>query len=257
VDTLAQYLGYSWNTKEERNKVIAAAVAPVLGTGASDFVANGSSAVLPIDVQGRLGMQNLIPGTGLALKSQQDKSREIAEVHGPALALAQGVAEGAGKLLSGDVRGALRAAAPSAVRNALQAVDMMQNGFYRDSKGRRVIDTDGVDAAFKALGFQPASVARESKATQVLQQNIDLNRAIETEIADQWAQGIFDKDADKVQSAQERLQRWNRSNPESPIRIAPNQIQRRLKEMQMTRAQRFIKAAPKELRGQVAAAIDQ
>jgi hypothetical protein len=265
IDTLAQSLGFSFNTKQERDKLIRAAITPILGAGAADFIQNGISAALPIDVQGRMGLQNLIPGTGIALKSQQDKGREMIEAAGPAAGFAEDMvgllgrgAQAGRALLSGDAAGAGSAlwsagkeSAPVAVQNALKGMEMAQLGFYRDEKGRRVLDTDGADALFKSIGFQPASVAKESRAVQLQRQNIALNKATEAEIADEWAQGVFEKDPAKSQRARERLLDWNKTNPESPIRIMPQQIQRRVKEMQMTRAQRFIKTAPKELRGQV------
>ena len=74
---------------------------------------------MPIDVSARLGLGNLIPGTGLLLGSTRDKSREITEVLGAGGSFAQSVLDAGGALLSGDVRKAGEAVAPLAVRNAL------------------------------------------------------------------------------------------------------------------------------------------
>ena len=41
----------------------------------------------------------------------------------------------------------------------LQAVDMVQTGEYRDTRGRKVVDVSGFDAFIKSVGFQPNTVA--------------------------------------------------------------------------------------------------
>ncbi|NKF21567.1 PLxRFG domain-containing protein [Solimonas marina] len=255
IDTIAQGLGLSWNTKEERAKAIGSLLTPIFGSQATDFVQNGVSTFLPIDVQGRLGMQNLIPGTGIGLKSQKDKGREIAEAVGPIGRLAENYGNAAAGALSGDVGETARNLIPGALENMLQGYLMAQLGYYKDQRGRRVIDTTVADSVAKAIGFNPEKVARESRAMQVQRQDIELNRATSSEIADQWAQGIFERDQDKVNNARARLMRWNARNPDSRIIIQPSQIQRRVKEMQMTRSQRFIKSAPKGLREQVTEAV--
>ena len=54
-----------------------------------------------------------------------------------------------------------------------------------------------------------------------------------------------------VKQAVARMMTWNRDNPESRIRITTQQIAQRVREANLSREQRFIKSAPKEIRGQV------
>ncbi|MFO7189934.1 MAG: PLxRFG domain-containing protein [Pseudomonadota bacterium] len=257
IDTLLQSLGIATTAKEKRREVIAKVVVPLFGQGAMGFIENGASEFLPIDVQGRLGMGNLLPATGIGLKSTQDKSREIAEAVGPIGGVIENVFKGASRLSAGDVGGAAAAIAPVAVQNALKGFDMARMGFYRDERGRRVIDTTAADAAWKALGLQPQRVARESKMLQEQRRKIELVRTVEAEIADRWATGLFEGDQEKVRSARLRLMRWNRDNPEARIRIEPSQIQRRLREMRMSREERFVRSAPRELRPGLRAELAQ
>lgn len=259
IDTLAQRLGLSWNTQAERDKLIRNLVGPVLGEGAADFISNGMSAIpgVPLDVQGRLGMGNLVPGTGVALKSQRDPEGQVLEVGGAATSALKGYATGAGKLLAGDFGGAAKSALPLAVQNMIQAYGMAQAGFYKDSGGKRVIDTTATDAFLKGIGFQPSTVANESRRIASLTQDKNLNVAIESEISSLWAQGIFEKDRDKVQQAMDKLASWNRRNPASPIRIQPRQVFEKVKSMRETREQRFLKSTPRELRGQMREALAQ
>lgn len=151
---------------------------------------------------------------------------------------------------NGDLWGATKMAAPLAVQNALKGLEMAHYGAYRDQGGRKVIDTTPGEAFAKAVGFQPNSVAKESSKIREMQQTISQQRIIKDEIADKWAAGVFDKDPEKVKSAQADLRAWNLKNPEARISIAPEQISTRLKAMHSTREQRFIKSAPKEMKGQ-------
>lgn len=235
MDTIGQALGYDTNTKAWRNKVLADAI----GDEAADFALHGFSAMpgFPLDVSGRLALSNLIPGTGVLLKHKTDKSGEVFDVLGPA-----------GGLVRDALKGEFR---PLAIRNLDKGLSMYQTGEYRDTRDRRVVDVDGLDAAVKAIGFQPAEVARESRKLQQNNQQVQLARVVEGEIAAEWAQGIADKEPDKVRSAKQRLEQWNRDNPRSRIAINSGQLQRRVRELRMTRQQRFEKTVPREMRSEV------
>lgn len=246
VDTVAQALGYNWNTARAKREWLAG----LLGQQGSEFVLNGLSAVhgMPIDVSARLGLGNLIPGTGLLLGSTRDKSREITEVLGAGGSFAQSVLDAGGALLSGDVRKAGEAVAPLAVRNALKGIDMYQTGMYRDTKGRRVMDVDGYDALVKAIGLQPAEVAAKQRKASIVYESVALVKNVEGRIAERWARGVFERDAEAIKAARDELRAWNRTNPEARISIEQSQINRRVRAMRATRAERLAGTAPREIR---------
>jgi hypothetical protein len=66
--------------------------------------------------------------------------------------------------------------------------------------------------------------------------------------------GAWDREKDPAQVAEaiKRWAQWNTDNKEMPIAITAAQVARRVKELQSSREQRFIKSTPRELRGQVA-----
>src|SRR5207237_1407630 len=134
---------------------------------------------------------------------------------------------------------------PVAIQNALKAIDMVQTGYYRDYKGRRVIDIDQADAAIKALGFQPARVAKQSQAVQDLQQDSNFNKDVSGSFADRWARGIVEHDAEAVQRARAELIEHNLKNPGTRVVLTPQQIHDRVRNLVMTRDQRFIKSTPR------------
>ena len=255
LDTLGQMLGYATNTKAWLRKN----ATEVFGEQVGDFVRKGVSRLpgMPIDISGRVGVQNLIPGTSMFKVSETDKTRDIMEFVGPMGGFIQSAFSGADALRQGNVAGAVRMAAPLAVQNAARGLSMAADGFYSDARGRKVVNTDSVDAMMKGVGFQPNAVARESAKINEIRQDIALTRTIEAEIADKLAAGIFEKDTEKMKSAMEDMADWNRRNPDHRIAVARSQITSRLKAMNMTRQERFVKSAPKEMRAAVRSEMTQ
>ncbi len=250
IDTLGQGLGYDTNAKLWKTRALSAAI----GADGADFVLRGFSALpgFPLDVAGRLGLGNLVPGTGLLLKSKVDKAGEVTEAMGPAASLAAGIVKAIPQAAGGNAGGALDAAGPKAIKDLRKAIEMYQTGEYRDTKGRKVADATTGDALAKAIGFQPATIAADSRRVQMANQQIALAKVTEAEIADQIAQARVDGDRDAELKARQRLAKWNEDNPESRIVITAPQIIRRVKELKTTRDDRFVRTAPKEMRQGIA-----
>jgi hypothetical protein len=248
VDGLAQRLGWNFSLKERRN----AAIEAVVGKGMGRFLAKGISGVsgMPLDVSGRMGMGDLIPGTGLFMK-KADHTRDVIGIAGPAGDLATRVATAAGQALGGEFGAAAKSVAPRAAANMAQSASMLQHGEYRDQAGRKVVETTPVEAALKFAGFQPNVVARDSEINYSVTRESAAIRLEKSEIAAAWAQGVVDKDPDAVRAARQRLKRWNARNPEAPISIKIPQIRQRIKHLRESRADRTIANAPKEIRARV------
>lgn len=248
IDTIGQWLGHATNTK----KWLRHTAAEAFGDGAGQFVLHGFSAIpgVPLDVSSRMGLQNLIPGTAMLKQSETDKTRDIAEFVGPL----GGVITAAGRSLEaaakGDIGGAMRPMLPRAVENLLKGAEMWEKGYYTDSKGRRVIDTTQGEAILKAAGFQPSSVASESRKIGAVQQDISLLKVKEAGIAEKWARGVVDNRPELIDEARDELREWNTQNPDATIRLLPAQIRRRVQEARKTREERFVKTAPPEMRGE-------
>lgn len=251
-----QSMGYNFDSRTKRQ----AFFAEMFGQGGAQFLERGISGLpgTPIDVSGRMGLGNLIPGTGLFVK-KVDHTRDVVELAGPGGDLVKRGFEAGSKLIKGEILGANGAAvtiAPKAAQNLHKAFDMANMGMYRDAKGAKVIDTDATDAVMKAIGFQPNDVKKVQDASFEAQRMIGLNKLTESELAARWALGLFEKDSDKVKAAREDLAEWNRVNPESPIRIKFTQVLQRVKKMNETKAERMIKTAPQEIRNAVRAELE-
>lgn len=254
IDAGGQLMGYSMSVKQWRKQLMQ----EVLGKELADFIEQGVSGLpgAPVDISGRLGMGNLIPGTGLFLE-KRDHSRDLLEIIGPAGDLIQRAATGARKALTGDIAGAALEVSPTAVRNAAKGLDMADSGVYKDSKGRKVIDVTLGEAVAKAVGFQPKSVAETQEATATEQNLIGQNRAMKERLTADMAQAVYDKDVERQAEIRERQQAWNRRNPESPLFIDRRSVRQRVIKMRQTKAERVAAAAPKSIRANVRQSLAQ
>lgn len=248
IDAGGQMMGYNFSLKQTR-KVF---MQEWMGKELAEFVETGLSGLpgAPIDVSGRLGMGNLIPGTGLAL-SKQGRERDLMEIAGPAGDLLSRGATGLRKFISGDVAGAALEVSPTAVRNALKGTDMAATGMYKDTKGYKVLDTTLDEALFKAIGFQPRSVAEVQEANSFMQRAKNFYTQSSSEIKAQWADALFRKDDAALQRVRERLAAWNRNNPDQPIVVKMPDVWKKVREMGKDRTQRIADTAPKALRAQM------
>lgn len=251
IDTLGQAMGHDTNAKRWKREFVAKTLG--LGEGAADVATRGLTAIpgFPLDLAMRMGMGNLLPATGTFLRSNTDTSKQVLEVFGAAGALASNVKDGVGKVLAGEVGDGVMKAMPVAVQNMAKAYEMAQTGEYRNTKGAKVMDVGPVDAAMKAIGFQPAEVARESGRVGEAMRSIQLAKNVEGDIAGRWAQALVDGDQDAVAKARKELADWNETNPKARIKITRQQVLARVKALRATRAERTVKAAPQELRGAV------
>ena len=249
IDSIGQGLGYNTNTKSWKQS----ALSDMVGKTAANYMLHGISAGLPVDLSQRLGAGNLIPGSALFKRSETNKTRDIAEFVGPVGGLftkgmdafdAAQTRQGLGNKLSAVGK----AIVPKAISDAWQGLDMLQSGQYKDVRGKKVVNTDATDALFKAIGLQPSSVAEQRRAERYLAQDVQLTKSVESDIAGLWAQGLNEKDQDKVKEAQSLLKDWNDKNHDTPIRISHSQIVRRVKQMRLSSRDRLLKTAPKELR---------
>ncbi|MGL5631350.1 MAG: PLxRFG domain-containing protein, partial [Azovibrio sp.] len=228
-----------------------------LGEGGANFVEHGISSLVPIDVSARLGMGNLIPGTELFKKSSTDKTRGAVELFGPAGSVVSGAVKafdglGTGKNFS-DI---IKPVAPKAFNDLMQAIDILQTGYYRDSRGRKVVEAGASDAFFKAIGFQPNVVAEPRRVQWMVGQSSEMHRSIMANIHELWAMGVFEHDQDKILVAKRKLTDWNQKNPETPIRLNPTSIAQRVRAMRASSSERMVNATRKEVRGMVKDAIE-
>lgn len=248
IDTIGQMMGFDTNMRRSKRRLAYG----ILGKTMGDMFLYGVSSQLPLDFSGRLGLGNLIPGTGLLKPSNESgRTREVAEVFGPAAGMATQIAEAYDAAAEGNWGKAGQNLAPTAVKNAMAAAEMAKKGYATDYKGRKTVETDATDVAVKAIGFNPTKNAELTRRTMPQQQDIALQKKTESSIVEQWARGLADNDQALVDKAQKRLDDWNKSNKDTPIAITPNQIRLRQRQMLTDKDSRLFKQAPREMRGRL------
>lgn len=252
VDAVMQRLGYNFSSKLAKQQFFE----KILGKDLGRFAEHGLSGLpgSPIDVSGRLGMGNLIPGTGL-LVDKEDHTRDVTEFLGAGGEFATRLFKGANQVAQGELFEAGKQVAPRAAANAAKAIEMATTGVYKDDRGRKVIDVDGYDAIAKALGFQPSGVARVQEATGEQQQLIAQAKGAEARFADRWAKAVADGDQDALRKVREDIAAYNRANPDTPVVINRAQINKRILAMREDKATRIAKTAPREIRASVRQAL--
>ena len=257
IDGMSQIMGYNLSSRKARQEFLDSVFGEMLG----EFVETGITGIpgMPTDISGRLGMDNLIPGTGV-FKQRTSNTKDVLELLGPGGDFVSRVGTGSRSILKGAVsgdarqvgRGALELA-PVAVRNAIKGTEMATTGIYKDTKGYKVADVTPIDAAFKAIGFQPKDISKIQGAAWLSQSNTAYYNLRASEIRALWAQGISEGNKSKVKDAQAALATWNAKNPSQKIVIRPTDIQRRIREMNMDKSDRVTKLAPKSMREQIQA----
>lgn len=256
IDGAGQIMGYNFSTRKSRQDFLDA----WLGEIAGDFIESGISSIpgSPTDVSGRLGMDNLIPGTGI-FKERTNNTRDALELLGPAGDFSARMLGGSREILKGvanvdsrQIRNGALEMSPVAIRNAAKGAGMLVSGTYKDTKGYKVSDVTPIDAVFKGIGFQPKSVSKIQQANYLGQSSTSYYNLRASDIRALWAAGVSEGNQAKVADARAAVADWNKKNPEQPIVIKPNDIARRVREMNMDKSDRVVKLAPKSMRGQMA-----
>ena len=254
IDTIGQRL-FGSDTNMKRFKRSAAH--ELLGKEMGDLLLYGISSKLPLDISGRLGLGNLIPGTGMLKPSDTaQRTREVAEVFGPAAGVVAQVVDAFDAMENNGVLGGAKAMAPKAVRDLAAGLEMASKGYSTDMMGRKVTDTTLLDAGLKSIGFNPTRVANVHRKSMPVQQDIGLQKKREAAIVDAWARAIIDGDDAKVNEAIAKLETWNTRNPNTPIVIKGAQIRGRVQTLLMEKEGRVLRTTPKEMRGLVADTLE-
>lgn len=255
IDTLGQSfgLGLTTNTKQWKKDF----VAKVFGKDAAGFILYGMSHGLPLDVAGRMSAGNLIPASGVLKRSEVDKTRAATEFFGPVASFGQNFMKAWGHMQDGNFWGVAKDIAPKAASDLGNAIDMIRTGEYHDTRGRKVDQATTLDAVIKGIGFQPTHLAEGTRERSLLQQNVNLMTDVRNAVFERWAQGRYENDQTKIATAKAELDKWNRENPTEKITLNVGAIQRKVVEMGRTANERFIKAAPKQIRREVAGALNE
>lgn len=255
VDTVAQQAGYNFQSDRAKQEFVAS----LFGNQVAEFALYGMSALagMPLEVQQRLGLGNLGPGTSMLKPAAGPSARvwESLEVFGAVGSLGRQALDAIELALKGETSRAVGAFLPVAAANVAKAIDMHITGLYRDTSGKKVMAIEPGDAFVKGLGFQPGTVGRRSRIERDVREMTNLHKHMEQDIASQLAAGIFERDEAKQKRARDRWNDWNAKNPDLPIVITREQLKGRVESMGSDRSERILRGTPREIRAAAAARL--
>jgi hypothetical protein len=247
IDTVCQILGYNVSSKAAKRKWLE----NLAGKEVAGVMLNGISSLTPLDVQARFSLGNLIPGTGIFKPSSEDHAADALEIIGPVGGLAKSYLTTVDAVSTGNWERAMTEWLPKAARDFAQGIQMLSSGEARDPRGRKISETDALDALVRIVGFSPQDIASEGRVMRDVQQRVAFAKRQESLVAEKWAQGIRDGNSLAGANARQAIAEWNAKNPETPISVKISQVQRRVAEMRATKHDRLIKSATKDMRGMV------
>ena len=256
IDTLGQMMGYRTNTKDAIHQY----ALDLLGETFGPIVTQGLSGASfsPMDLSGRLGMANLIPGTSAFKRSEINKGDDILEALGPVGSLGKGAIQSFDEFQAGDYGGGIAGLMPKAIGDLMKGAKIAATGTAKDYKNRTVVSgMDGIDATVQAMGFQPKKKADESRTSRAINQDVNQIKDVKNDAYQMIAEGRAENDEAKAKKGEAQIEDWNEKNPETPIIINWAAINQRVLQMGQDRNVRQLKAIPKEVRGAYADRLNQ
>lgn len=164
-----------------------------------------------VDFHGRSSLGNLIPGTDVARPGPTDWK----EVLGASSGFYESFFLAAGMATEGRFKDAAIQASPRFVRDAAAGIEIARTGEYRNPKGQKIMELDGVDAALKGLGqFNPSNNAkpgrRRSNAYNMKNMVKDATDGFSLDLAE----AIYADDYERIDEVYDAMDAWNERNAE-------------------------------------------
>lgn len=254
IDTVMQgFFGKATLFRMEKRNFLNDALGKELG----GFIESGVSNFLPIDLSGRFGMGNLLPGSAILKPSAPNKKGEMLQAAGVAGSFVESAFNGAQMAMQGNWSGVGKTFAPKAIADVTKGLEMAATGEARDRYGNKVVDTGAVDVASQIIGFNPTVKAEAGRKAWDVTEKVGYIKKLESNIVSKFARGLLDNDSDVIESAKQELAEWNARNPDWPIVIHPQQVRQRIGNLRSERSGRIIKMAPPELRRRVMEEIEE
>jgi len=220
----------------------------------TSFMANGISSldVMPIDIQSRVGMGDLLPTDWLLPGGDfGDSMMEFLGVPGRAATQASNAMKNltAGGLTDPEsVKNFLMGIAPKAAGDFSRGLVALTGGEYRDYKFRKVTDLTPLEASAKMMGFNPWAARKEQSLNVDIRRITQFHSMRKTILGDRLVKAIREGDGVAISDTIRQIDSWNRVNPDFPIWISRESLKRKLKGANLTPVRRSLNSVAKEIR---------
>jgi hypothetical protein len=222
------------------------------------------------DIASRVGLGNILPGTG-AFLAGADVSREFADILGPAAGFLSGTAKTARDLLtfpfsaSKTLEDVARESPVTALRLIGDAYAYAQSGAVVDRRGYIVSNEMGMGTiAARLMGFYPSSAAAQYDVIRIANRETDYQKEAVAGFRHAWIRATMRGDSQGASDIMDSVRAWSEITRGTALDIPPGQFAagnaRALREAQRTAVERTLKSAPRgaqeDIRGLVDALTD-
>ena len=194
-------------------------LADAFGAKAGEVLAKGFSRLTPLDVSGRLGLNQLIfPDIQDGLEGKKWAESLVVGSTGAVVGAGIGAADGVQKILDGRYMEGLESMLPVAIRNPLKAVRYATDGQV-DKSGITVKDDFNLfELAGQAVGFRPSDLALKQEGKSAVYRRDRALSAARAKILSAMAKAVAEQDAAALRELRGVVAQWNRKHPERAIK---------------------------------------
>ena len=190
------------------------------GNAAGEVMAKGFSRLTPLDVSGRLGLNQLIfPDIQDGLDGKKWAESLVVGSTGAVVGAGINAADGMQKMVDGRYLEGLEGMLPAAIRNPLKAIRYGLDGQVDKSGIVIKDDFDPFELAGQAVGFRSSDLALKQEGKSAIYQRDRSLSAARTKILSAMAKAVMDNDLSAMEKLRDVIVQWNRKNPDRAIRI--------------------------------------
>ncbi|HID8716773.1 TPA: PLxRFG domain-containing protein [Neisseria meningitidis] len=194
-------------------------LADTFGDKAGEVLAKGFSRLTPLDVSGRLGLNQLIfPDIQDGLEGKKWAESLVVGSTGAVVGAGIGAADGVQKILDGRYMEGLESMLPVAIRNPLKAVRYATDGQV-DKSGITVKDDFNLfELAGQAAGFRSSDLALKQEGKSAVYRRDRALSAARAKILSAMTKAVVEQDAAALRALRGVVAQWNRKHPERAIK---------------------------------------
>lgn len=194
-------------------------LADTFGDKAGEVMAKGFSRLTPLDVSGRLGLNQLVfPDIQDGLAGKKWAESLVVGSTGAVVGAGIGAADGVQKILDGRYMEGLESMLPVAIRNPLKAVRYATDGQV-DKSGITVKDDFNLfELAGQAAGFRSSDLALKQEGKSAVYRRDRALSAARAKILSAMAKAVMEQDAAALRELRSVVAQWNRKHPERAIK---------------------------------------
>lgn len=194
-------------------------LADTFGDKVGEVMAKGFSRLTPLDVSGRLGLNQLIfPDIQDGLEGKKWAESLVVGSTGAVVGAGIGAADGVQKILDGRYMEGLEGMLPVALRNPLKAVRYAMDG-QMDKSGISVKDDFNLfELAGQAAGFRSSDLALKQEGKSAVYRRDRALSAAREKILSAMTKAVMEQDAAALRELRGVVAQWNRKHPERAIK---------------------------------------